>query len=445
MSQHSTIPELRSHIDDISSAIEAQELLLRDLYGQRSDAQQKLNSFLDPMARLPLELQSHIFLQVSVDSHSNPEPNGLPMVLLTVSRMWRDIALSTPRLWCRLEMDSLPRGPDYSRICDIWLSRARSLPLSLTLSGSPPLEQSVQDLVKRYRDQVASLTLKLSPDENDNMLSLHLIFGPDETSRLSSLKILSIAAHEVAYFGGVDEWLDVLRAAPALSSLTLHNTLVDDIDEQVNSQPLYLPSLETLHLGQFFTWIIGELECRTSCLILRHVTLPALKTLSLSNNDIDDGELLAFFSRSAPPLESLHATIPFASPEPFVSRFLGLIPTLTHLKLCAVADDGAGSEPFLPFLELLGNSSDILPKLCKIAFHMDIPVTVDHGKVLRMLEFRVFSCPVRLEGFSLVFPNYGAQYDYTRYLPNPHVQSSLRKLVDDGLDIHWGSAHQNLL
>ncbi|KAK7048970.1 hypothetical protein R3P38DRAFT_3257526 [Favolaschia claudopus] len=416
MSQHSTIPELRSHIDDISSAIEAQELLLRGLYTQRSEAQQKLNFFFDPMARLPLELQSHIFLQVSVDGHSNPELNGLPMVLLTVSRMWRDIALSTPRLWCMLVMDYLPRGPDYSQICDMWLSRARTLPLSLTLSGSPPLEQSVRDLVKRYRDQVASLTLELSPDEDDNLLSLYLLFSLDEGLRLSSLKTLSIGARETAYFSGIAEWLDVFRAAPVLSSFTLYNISTHEIDD---SQPLYLASLEILHLGQPYTWtMLGE--SGSSCAILQYLTLPALKTLSLSEYDIPDEEFVAFFSRSAPPLESLDVAI--SSREPVVSQVFCRIPTLTHLKLSAVAHDGA-ADPFLPFLELLGNSTDVLPKLCKIAFHTDFPVTIHYEQLL----------------------HYGAQNDYTPYLPNAHVQSLLRKLMDDGLDIHWGSARKNLL
>ncbi|KAK7022382.1 hypothetical protein R3P38DRAFT_3271151 [Favolaschia claudopus] len=439
MSQHSTIRELRSRIDDISSAIEAQELLLRDLYSERSEAQQKLNFFLDPMARLPLELQSHIFLQISVDSHSNPELNGLPMVLLTVSRMWRDIALSTPRLWCMLVMDYLPRGPDYSQICDMWLSRARSLPLSLTLSGSPPLEQDVRDLVKRYRDQVASLTLKLSPyDDEYNLLSLYLLFRPDEDSRLSSLKTLSIGAREMAYFRGIDEWLNVFRAAPVLSSFTLYNTFTNEIDD---SQPLYLASLEILHLGQPYpSMMLGESS--TSCAILQYLTLPALKTLSLSEYDIPNEEFVAFFSRSAPPLESLDVAI--SSREPVVSQVFCHIPTLTHLKLSAVAHDGA-ADPFLPFLELLGKSSDILPNLCKLAFHTDFPVTIDYEKVLHMLEFRVSSCPVRLEGFSLVFPKSRAQYyDFTPYLPNDRVRSSLRKLAGDGLDIYLGSV-ENLL
>ncbi|KAK7000435.1 hypothetical protein R3P38DRAFT_3617388 [Favolaschia claudopus] len=88
MAQYSSIPELREHIEALSSAIEAQEQILQDLRHRRSDAYRDLNFLVDPMARLPLELQSDIFMRCISDSSpgnttgstTKPNPNAPPMV-----------------------------------------------------------------------------------------------------------------------------------------------------------------------------------------------------------------------------------------------------------------------------------------------------------------------------------------------------------------------------
>ncbi|KAK7048943.1 hypothetical protein R3P38DRAFT_3257501 [Favolaschia claudopus] len=58
----SSIPNLRAHIDGLSSTIEALELTLRNLFKERSEVQRELNSFIDPIALLPPELRVDIFL-----------------------------------------------------------------------------------------------------------------------------------------------------------------------------------------------------------------------------------------------------------------------------------------------------------------------------------------------------------------------------------------------
>ncbi|KAJ7120409.1 hypothetical protein C8R43DRAFT_853873, partial [Mycena crocata] len=52
----------------------------------------------DPVAKLPLELSSDIFLRCLPD---DPAPNEAvaPMLLLRVCHAWSDIALSTALLW----------------------------------------------------------------------------------------------------------------------------------------------------------------------------------------------------------------------------------------------------------------------------------------------------------------------------------------------------------
>ncbi|KAK7048860.1 hypothetical protein R3P38DRAFT_1880141 [Favolaschia claudopus] len=140
------ISKLQEATDELSSAIDAQTAILQDLITRRADARKRLNLLLDPMARLPLEIQSHIFLEVCVDQPDNA-PNSPPILFLSVCRLWREIALSTPKLWAKIQIDSPPPGHHYIELCELWLERARSLPLTITLHGSLRLEESLRDLL----------------------------------------------------------------------------------------------------------------------------------------------------------------------------------------------------------------------------------------------------------------------------------------------------------
>ncbi|KAJ7671931.1 hypothetical protein B0H17DRAFT_947972, partial [Mycena rosella] len=71
----------------------------------KSDAQSDLNSVLDPMARLPLEISSDIFMRcLPNDSIPMPNPRLAPMVFTRVCRSWNALAISNPSLWARIQI-----------------------------------------------------------------------------------------------------------------------------------------------------------------------------------------------------------------------------------------------------------------------------------------------------------------------------------------------------
>ncbi|KAJ7080465.1 hypothetical protein C8R44DRAFT_824276 [Mycena epipterygia] len=71
--------ELRTRIADLSSTIEHQKQILKDLENSRSDARRDLNSLLDPMARMPLEILSDIFMQcLPVTPRPDASTDGAP-------------------------------------------------------------------------------------------------------------------------------------------------------------------------------------------------------------------------------------------------------------------------------------------------------------------------------------------------------------------------------
>ncbi|KAK7000430.1 hypothetical protein R3P38DRAFT_3369512 [Favolaschia claudopus] len=434
MSRNPAISKLQDDIEELSLAINAQRAILHDLKAKRLEVQHRLNLFLDPIARLPLELQSCIF--VFVDSQSlprKPDSNVPPILLLRVCRLWRDIALATPMLWTKIQItNSLPCGPNRLRLCSMWLERARGLPLSVTLRGLLTLDQNLQDLLAQYSPQLKDLTL---------MIDVSLIKGsnPDilwkmPERSLPSLKTLSIEpAGYYTFIGYIGDWLDILRAAPGLSHCEMVNTF--DNPNVPPPQPLMHASLECMHLGER-----GALDLRrnmgsNSLAILQYLTLPALKVLTVSELDIAHEAFLAFLSRSSPPLESLEMILPHREPwlEPVVSRFLPLIPQLVTLELAAI--DGVR---ILPFVDLLASSSEVLPHLHTIVFRINAAMNIHYSGLLSMLKCRFTLCPTRLERFELNFTEYVD-------MPNEEVRVGLQQLVRDGLKIHIGAPGKNML
>ncbi|KAK7000465.1 F-box domain-containing protein [Favolaschia claudopus] len=452
MSRNLAISQLLEDIDEISLAIIAQTAILHDLKAKRLEAQHKLNLFLDPMARLPLELQSYIFL--FMDSQSlpqKPNPNAAPILFLRVCRLWRDIALATPMLWTKIQIDTPPCGPNHLGLCEMWLKRARSLPLSVTLRGPLRLDQNLQDMLAQYSPQLKDLTLTKRLSAGNGPQYPYVVWELPEES-LPSLKTLSIepaGGYKNAFWGNIEEWLEILRAAPRLSHCKMVDTFHDEEEVDVPpSQLLMLASLECMQLGEPGTLNLRGTAGSSSLAILRYLTLPALKVLTLSEPDIAHEAFLSFLSRSSPPLESLEMTLPHEEPwlETVVSRFLPLIPQLVTLDLAAVSQDNLlqVSDLFLPYIDLLASSSEVLPHLRMIVFRTDSLATIPYDDVLRMLRFRFTSCPARLERFELKIADY-MDSDSMNELPNEEVRVGLQQLVRDGLKIHIGTPEDNML
>ncbi|KAK7022364.1 hypothetical protein R3P38DRAFT_3271133, partial [Favolaschia claudopus] len=133
-----------------------------------SDAYRDLNLLVDPIARLPLELQSDIFLRCIPDPSpdnmkTKPDPNVPPMVFMAVSRMWRDIALATPRLWAALRMELLPRSENFVELCRRWMKRACCYPLTLAFHGDLIVDRHVSDLLDEFSMQLHHLSFHVAP------------------------------------------------------------------------------------------------------------------------------------------------------------------------------------------------------------------------------------------------------------------------------------------
>ncbi|KAJ7208429.1 hypothetical protein B0H12DRAFT_1242995 [Mycena haematopus] len=91
------VPELRARIMELDTEINLQMEVVKKLQHDKSLVQRQLNAVLDPIAHLPLEICSEIFLQsLSESSFARLGPSHLPTLLLNICHAWSAIAISTP-------------------------------------------------------------------------------------------------------------------------------------------------------------------------------------------------------------------------------------------------------------------------------------------------------------------------------------------------------------
>ncbi|KAJ7216208.1 hypothetical protein C8J57DRAFT_1026300, partial [Mycena rebaudengoi] len=91
-------------LGDLISAIDQQRKILHGLERQKSTVQFQLNSLFDPMALLPVEISSQIFMRClpkacECSEYYEPHSEDAPLLLMKVCGRWSYIALSTPTLW----------------------------------------------------------------------------------------------------------------------------------------------------------------------------------------------------------------------------------------------------------------------------------------------------------------------------------------------------------
>ncbi|KAK7022457.1 hypothetical protein R3P38DRAFT_2961054 [Favolaschia claudopus] len=449
-----TAVKLLEDIRRLTDTIEAREQLsldlqernrddLSDLEAQRSNARTQLNSLLDPMARLPLEIQSQIFCDV--ESQPTPDPQQPPLIFLNICRLWRAIALNTPELWTHLEirLHPLPRDADYLDFCKNWIGRAGSRPLSLILRGVVRLDADTQHLVTCHQHHLEHLTLELSGYFAEEGLVTRTILLQGQ---FPVLKTLDIRSHGRLLMKTLNDWIDLLRAAPQLETCSLENMIIDwhifgSFAEPPPTQPLILPCLQNLCLGNT-QHALQDLDTThgASALILRYLTLPALQTLHLTVFDLIDVEFTAFLDRSLPPLRSLSMIVSSPWFMDTMGEMLRPVPTLKHLELIKTS-----IIPPAIILRVLEALKGVLPVLHTLTIYMRSGRLLDFERLGRFLHSRRVEQEIPLAVFRLYFVSENAQPEYGTDALDENILVALRQLVEDGLDVHVGPRGRNLL
>ncbi|KAJ6544576.1 hypothetical protein DFH09DRAFT_1389882 [Mycena vulgaris] len=409
-----SVASLHARIDELSLAITRQKEILQDLEQRKSDIQSDLNSILDPLARVPLELSSDIFLRCLPDKPF-PHATPAPLLFLNVCRSWSKIAISTPRLWAAIRAEY--PGLDFAKSMDRWACRAGSLPLSITLCGRLNLDLCDSVRQNAYRVQT---------------LELHLLSGNELgkiTTAFPSLKALIIARddEDVRAAGSYSldgrECIDILRGAPYLLDCTLRE--LHNGSSVVGGKPDRLTHSNLKHLQ-----VTGS-----SALMLRSLTLPALESLDIPASTIPRDEFLAFLTRSSFPLKSLKIEIPGGNDwsHSIVERVFLLLPSLTDLDLSTSL-----SNPV--FLEVLAVSSptQFIPNLRNLTIHTAYPPTrPQYEQLIKSLSARRACGQSPMQTFRLLW------WSLDKADPDADIIVAFQKLVADGMEVHMGTKRNN--
>ncbi|KAJ6577796.1 hypothetical protein B0H19DRAFT_1121407 [Mycena capillaripes] len=424
--------EIQARIDQFSADIDLQKAVLQQLELNKSAAQRELNAIRDPMARLPLEISSDIFLQCLPETPMS-DARVAPMLLLNVCNAWSDIALSTPALWAAISLNS----PAHILILQAWLRRAHNRALSISFHNGFGDEDAI--VLEPYAKQLRHLEIS---DRNFCVDSIHF--------ELSSLKTLTIRAAQrdpyEEYQADPEEFrtlslaqvMKLLHLAPNLVECTLldmatrnHNAFYDMYNDTYNPRKLTMTRLLRLELLETPQTTnrrgFGRAE------ILKHLTLPALESLALPFNGDSAHVLPLFLQRSSPPLQSL--TLSKGGSSLFnlseLDQSLRLIPSLAHVK-CYARDESLIDDLFSALADA---PSLFLPNLQSLHIQHEFSGLSERSyqRVYRALSIRREQL-VRIVIKSGTRP----RFNMATSGPDADIGYDLRRLATEEMDIYIG-------
>ncbi|KAJ7902844.1 hypothetical protein B0H14DRAFT_3851767 [Mycena olivaceomarginata] len=359
--------QVRARIAKLETEIDLQREVLRNLENDKRLAQRYLNTILDPLARLPLEISSEIFLQ-TLDAPF-PEPGALrvPMLLLSICHAWTDIALSTPALWVAIDI-LFPATQGLKELLPIWFGRAKNRPLSISLSGGR-FDQDITSVIWSHRQRLKHLEIADVDGDVQSEMGIRSLWGGTSLGPLSSLRTLTIRGMGVWEDVGDDEWspepfslcliLELLRLSPDLIECLFSQMEIFNLDDVDANEILVLPKLRRLTLDGPST------HPHFGGVVLKHLSLPGLEVLSASLPDrgVDDN-MFSFLQRSSPPLRELISHSETLDPVHLVA-YLGLVPDLKRFEL-----QNTPGQVKEELLAVLADSPSLVPHLTTVVIHL---------------------------------------------------------------------------
>ncbi|KAJ7739079.1 hypothetical protein DFH07DRAFT_892494 [Mycena maculata] len=415
-----SVAALQEHIDKLAADIVRQESVLKDLWRSKGAAQRQLNAIRDPMARMPLEISSEIFLQCR---NSRPEPSAdqPPLLFLNICNGWRDIALSTPALWSAIHADK-PKD-DLGSILVTWLKRAGGRALSISLPT--PVTRDIAQAIGYYTHQLQDLGMFHDADD------IRLIAAKGPFVFLETLTLAGVPTDSVPRCS-ISHTIEMLDVCPNINEYTLANVFyADDYYDHDHFDIRVLPCIQHFNLGR------PDDASASSAVVLRRISLPSLKTFYLPvTHDLPFPKLIQFFTRSLPPLQKFIVGGGSWNAEWTLSEMkecLALLPTLTHFEVQPIGQHVADG-----FITTLGSSPHLLPNASAITFQPFYPPVEWYQKLLTVLS-------ARRDQIRIVQVIWADNPYQTREAPPQDVCVRLRQLAADGMEIHIGTEQRNYI
>ncbi|KAJ7663134.1 hypothetical protein DFH06DRAFT_344885 [Mycena polygramma] len=287
---------MRADLDEVASEIARHRAYLKALEGKQRELETELAQIVYPVLTLPPEIVTQIFV-ACLPSHGRvrPSPHTPPLTLAQICRHWREIALSSSELWSSVDillspqfmhaawfgLRPLPDPPIYEALpmIELWFSRAKERPLSLTVrSTRGELPKPLLTLISAMAGRLYRLELKLSHKDFE-----FLGKNPAAFPRLEKLAICSEAdLHPDTY--------NTFRDTPCLSKLKIAHdyALVSDLPPLLTSLEIRQMSLrhlpEVLNQCPRLLHITVDMEFSWSTQV---ITVPHLQSLVFHGSSLD--------------------------------------------------------------------------------------------------------------------------------------------------------------
>ncbi|KAJ6473712.1 hypothetical protein C8R45DRAFT_1011673 [Mycena sanguinolenta] len=186
-----------------------------DLRQEQQALQTRLHAYVYPILNLPNKVTSEIFVQsLDSDDVSLSSPSS-PLFLGHVCNEWREIALSTPCLWAKIDLYSttVEANERCLRLLPLWLARSRQYPLRISIIHKPhaPSLRKFLDAILPHSKRWQELDVWMSFDD------IIFLCASLELPLLRRLKIGMTGLENMPYSMGS---FPTFQNAPKLRNLT---------------------------------------------------------------------------------------------------------------------------------------------------------------------------------------------------------------------------------
>ncbi|KAJ3576068.1 hypothetical protein NP233_g677 [Leucocoprinus birnbaumii] len=386
-----------------NSFVLERQALLRLIEGHKA--------LLSPLNGLPTDILEEIFYHcLPTTRNATMSPDEPPLLFGRVSKRWREVVYSSPRMWATLHIVVLQaespqykqRMEDMTKSVDSWLSRSGALPLSISIYHNNPSSSAHS---RRSMDRKSQLLLNTIAHHSHRWravyLSLRNIDWPQLLSQLPyadvpMLETLCIkdnlrscpwnASQASDAVTGLAKSMGILRA-PTLRALDLPGYLAHRLCNYMQWHSLTSLGISYWDFPcQAFAGMLSHLPNLIECLI--RISYDPSETWP------DEDPATSFSGEQSPiTFPKLRSLLIFATPDDdsIVQNMFRWIsaPSLIHLAWKRTYHDASWSSSPLSFFEeeLVQSFREFLSRLVSPLEELDLSLQpVSQSTLIRVLE-----------------------------------------------------------
>ncbi|KAJ7087049.1 hypothetical protein C8R43DRAFT_1142383 [Mycena crocata] len=442
--QTSSAP-LRAHLAQIDAEISELQSKLSHLAAARKTIIQGLESMSYPVHTLPHDVLAEIFMRY-VEDEFLASPGRGPLLLASICRSWRFIALEVQPLWSRISIPpTFATIPTAGNLLQWWLQRTGGH--ALEIDATSIIGADCAHLLSAIGPHSAQLrtfgcTLPLIPSHHIGgclpmLRKLTLVLGSSlddvptpiaaftDAPQLCEVHLLYISFSEISLPWGqltslecqgqtTAQCMEILHHTPQLETLSLKLAMHDE--DHSESEPLLLDRLHTLEFQESFQGNLKHLD---------FLALPALKHLNVGLfGPVVLPSLVAFLTRSQCSL----STISFGSTR-ISHPLISALEALATVQEVCITD--APNITVYRLFEAIADNPKFIPNLRRLSVERCTGrPEMTYAGILDMLKTRC-AAPVRLKSFRLTYEEQQPRADWADAL------YQMRRLAEAGCEIDF--------